>query len=102
MKWDNWTLCKDNYTLTYDENGRYMYEIDLETIQTPAQMLDWIFQIRGKAWASDRAICALLEAFYAIFKPQASLCSYGSSKRITRDHIKELVNHLAAEDKCSS
>jgi hypothetical protein len=51
------------------------YEIDLERVRDSAAMLDWIFQIRGKSWASSRVMRDLLEAFHSIFYPQASLCS---------------------------
>jgi hypothetical protein len=51
------------------------YEIDLERIHDSAAMLDWIFQIQGKTWASARVTKDLLNAFDSIFNPQANLCS---------------------------
>ena len=53
------------------------YEIDLERIGSSAAMLDWIFQIRGKAWATSTVLRDLLNAFHDVSGPQSSLCSLG-------------------------
>lgn len=58
------------------------YEIDLERVRDSAAMLDWIFQIRGKSWATSRVMRDLIEAFDDLFKPQANLCSNGCNKVI--------------------
>ena len=58
------------------------YEIDLETIRDSAEMLDWIFQLEHKTWATERDLADLLSALDDIFNPQANLCSVGKSKTI--------------------
>jgi hypothetical protein len=51
------------------------YEIDIERIHDSAAVLDWIYQVSEKFWATARVTKDLLNAFNAIFHPQASLCS---------------------------
>src|SRR5688572_15832951 len=58
----------------FNERGHWQYEIDLERCTTSAQVLDWIFQIAEKTWATDRVLAALLHALNAILHPQSTLC----------------------------
>jgi hypothetical protein len=58
------------------------YEIDIEQIRHSAAMLDWIYQVNKKAWATARVTKDLVNAFDDVFHPQASLCSGGSDKII--------------------
>jgi hypothetical protein len=78
-RWGNWSLQTDNWTLTYQNDE---YAVDLENCNTPAEVLDWIFQVEGKAWATAQVLSDLLHAVSDIFDPQANLCSGGSSRRI--------------------
>jgi hypothetical protein len=45
-------------------------------------MLDWVFQIQGKGWATLEVMFDLLRAFNDLFRPQANLCSGGGNKVI--------------------
>lgn len=83
QEWGSWTIERDNLTLNFRE-GRHSYQIDLEPIYSSAQVLDWIFQVRGKGWASPKVMADLLEAFHDIFHPQATLCSGGDYKFLNR------------------
>lgn len=85
--WGNWTLDTHDGYLVH-ENG---YEINLAECRTPAGLLDWIFQIRPKNWADANEIATLLEAFEDIIEPQASLCSAGVAKSLTREQMTSLV-----------
>jgi hypothetical protein len=99
--WGDWTLDTERLCLVYrafpvalgDGSGRSQgvppytafwgdYEIDIERIRDSAAMLDWIFQIRRKGWATARVMRDLIEALNDIFEPQANLCSAGCNKRI--------------------
>jgi|SRR6266850_222373 len=94
--WGSWTLDVERLCLVHDAEpvtrgeGRHDeyvaflgdYEIDVEVIRQSSQVLDWIFQIRGKCWASSRVMRDLLEAFHSIFYPQQNLCSGGGDKVI--------------------
>jgi hypothetical protein len=61
----------------FNERGHWQYEIDLDRCTTSAQVLDWIFQIVQKSWATDRVLSALLHALNAILHPQSTLCGCG-------------------------
>ena len=78
-RWGNWELDANSLCLVHVPEE---YEIDLQTIDDPAQMLDWIFQIETKIWATEKDRADLISAFEAIFDPQANLCSHGRSKTI--------------------
>jgi hypothetical protein len=92
--WGSWTLDTERLCLVYCAfpvalgNGSGLtqgvppytafwgdYEIDLERVRDSAALLDWLYQIKGKCWASARVMKDLLEAFNSIFHPQESLCS---------------------------
>jgi hypothetical protein len=92
--WGRWVLDTERMTLVFDAwreergngSGRtegvplYVgyfgeYEIDLETIRHSAGMLDWVFQISKKSWATRAVTKDLLNALDSIFHPQANLCS---------------------------
>ena len=67
----------DRRTLCLVPDVAPWYEVGLERCRTSAQMLDWIMQIAGKAWATDRVLAGLVRAFDYYLDPQAHLCSGG-------------------------
>ena len=71
-QWGKWVF-KPNLTLLWDG----WYEIDLEQINSTAQLCDWIFH----CWHRDGA--DLVEAFRDIFHPCANCCSYGIEKEFS-------------------
>jgi hypothetical protein len=81
-KWGNWRLDAERLCLEFLTHGTVTYEIDIERIQSSAGVLDWIFQINQKSWASDKDIADLVQAFDDIFDPQQYLCSFHSEKQI--------------------
>lgn len=95
-RWGNWQLKKYNWTLVYNLDFE-RYEIDLEKINTCGAMLDFIFQlVGGKTWMTVQDGTDLIEAFRAIYDPQANLCSFHSNKtidapRFLRERFKEEV-----------
>ena len=55
-------------------------------------MLDWIFQIAGKAWATDEIVGRLVAAFDDLFQPQRNLCSGGRPSKINpTEHLRGLI-----------
>ncbi len=84
--WGPWKLNPETMTLDFSTAvprwEHLHYEIDLVSINTSAQMLDWIFQVHAKPWADPPAMKSLLDAFNAIFMPQSNLCSLGADHRI--------------------
>ena len=81
--WGNWTL-----EITGDvpwlalKAKEGSYEIDLHRIDGSAEMLDWIFQLRMKAWVTNDIIGDLTSAFQDIFRPQSTLCGAGIDKKL--------------------
>lgn len=67
-----WEYDPELMTLTYEGH----YEIDLEKIDSSAEMLDWIFQVNHKAWGWY-AVVDLIDAFDRLLSPQANYCSWG-------------------------
>ena len=87
-KWGDWTLDTERLCLDFEAHpvmrgegpDQYLayighYEIDLERVRDSAAALDWIFQILGKNWATQRVMKDLLNAIDDIIHPQANLCS---------------------------
>jgi hypothetical protein len=88
--WGEWEFRQspaDGRTLELVWRGHYA--IDLESINSTAQMLDWIFH----AWHRDGA--HLVEAFEAVFSPRANCCSNGvekhfSGKRLAQAYARKI------------
>lgn len=102
LQWGNWHLNSRTLELIYRAGYNQLYEIDLETITSSSQMLDWLLQIKGKAWASNQDITDLLQAFKELFDPQCYLCSFGEDKRIkdVRAHIQKVREWRERPLKC--
>ena len=81
-QWGRWHLRVRSLELAYQTGERTLYLVDLERCGTAAQMLDWIFQLRGKTWCSPTDIGHLADAFRDILDPQANLCSFGAAKAL--------------------
>jgi hypothetical protein len=90
--WGDWELNAKNLTLYLKSHS---YEIDLEAITDSAKMLDWIFQIRMKAWSTNDIIGDLSSAFQDIFRPQGTLCGMGIGKTIdAADYLKRKLGQM--------
>ena len=74
LTFGSWTL--DPEMLVLNHNKHY-WEIDLERCNTSAEILDWIFHMRGKGNWTDQDTLDLLEAFDAILSPMRNFCSGG-------------------------
>jgi hypothetical protein len=79
FSWGNWKLDAGTLTLVSESPS---YEIRLDEITDSAEMLDWIFQIQMKTWATNDVIGNLIRAFDDIFMPQGTLCGQGVGKTI--------------------
>jgi hypothetical protein len=101
-KWGRWVLDTERLVLVLDGEGqvrgdgsgvtvgtpRYVafigkYELDLEQVSDSAGLLDMLFQVARKGWATARVTRDLLSAIESIFRPQRNLCSGGCSKTIS-------------------
>jgi hypothetical protein len=75
LAWGGWKLDPKLLTLTFDG-----YEVDLEELTDSAQILDGIFQVRGKTWVTPEVMADFLEAVNDLLHPQANYCSMGVGK----------------------
>lgn len=73
--WGGWVLG-GGYLLFGD------YDIPVASLTDPAQLLDWLCQIKGKNWATDEALAGLVRAFDDILHPQTNMCSWGIGRKI--------------------
>ncbi len=72
-----WAFDAAGRTLTHKATGYY---VDLDTCRTSAEMLDWIFQVAGKAGISTEDLGYLVRDLDALLTPQRTLCSWGTTK----------------------
>lgn|GEM_PF-4523067 len=79
--WGSWTFSP-SLTLYLDDHQGHCYEVDLERCRSAEQVLDWIFQIRQKSWATPTIMSDLLDALEDTLGVQANLCLGGASKTI--------------------
>jgi len=90
-----WKHNHTDHTLNF---GRGLYTIDLLMIHSSAELLDWIFQINQKTWATAIVMQDLLNAFDEIFDPQANLCPCGEDRRLPKSYLfNQEENHVPAE-----
>ena len=92
--------------VSQSRSGGWAYEVDLERINSTAEMLDWIFQLNHKNRCDDSIygnenhdlIGDLIQAFNDIFEPQANCCSWGNEKKfsgskLAKEYAKKLKNY---------
>jgi len=78
---NGWRFNPSSIELEYWRDGRRFYAVDLERCNTSAQILDWIFQLKGKTWFSPEGLWELLEAFDLLANTiQSKVCSFGRDK----------------------
>jgi hypothetical protein len=74
------TWLFDQHRLTLEHMGDPMYNIDLESITSAAEVLDWIFQIEEKSWATDAEIADFVRAIEYLFG--RGICGGGINNQI--------------------
>lgn len=88
--WAMWKLDPDDLYLETED-----YSVNLRECTTSARVLDWIFQVAGKEWASDTALAGFVRALGDILDPQRNLCPFGDDNTITVERIAALVKRAA-------
>ena len=86
--WFNESACSIQFV---SKSGATIYDVDLETCNTSAEMLDWVMQVARKRWLSDAALGEYVRLMNRLMAPQACLCSFG------KDHgpIPNVRQHVA-------
>src|SRR5689334_18567187 len=86
--WGNWRYHARLFVLTHVPED---YEIRLDECSTSAETLDWIFQVANKTWMTQEDKGNLIDALQDLLHPQATLCSFGASKKL------DVKKHLTAK-----
>ncbi|HZD66147.1 MAG TPA: hypothetical protein VE152_08625 [Acidimicrobiales bacterium] len=97
-EWGPWELELEAFALAVDlEAGgsSYRYEVDLKACTSSAQVLDWLGELAGKAWADDRTVAGLVRALNDLLDLQTTLCPWGQDRTITGDQVEQLVRERA-------
>ena len=87
LRCGDWYFDAKILTLEY-VNGRWNYQIDLEECTTPAELLDWLFQIQGKSWCTPEVLYDLFELLEAVSKHmlgtsvQGAFCPFCKSRTV--------------------
>lgn len=93
LEWGPWDIDRVACVLWTTAPG-YRYEISLEGCTSSAGVLDAICQVAGKQWDDrDRLIAGLVTALDDVLSPQARLCPWGRSRRLSRPAIRALVRN---------
>lgn len=75
LRYGPWWFDPDRRVLIHDR-----YEVEMDSMKTSAETLDWICQLAAKGWVDDSVIGWFAIAIADILQPQANLCSMGSER----------------------
>jgi hypothetical protein len=94
--WGPWKLGGRNALFCYDPTGKFdnpVYWIDLERMNSSAQVLEKICDIATKNWATADILANLVWALEDIFDPQRNLCADGEDIPFNAEaHLARLVD----------
>lgn len=98
-KWGRWKYNPATHCLEIEkQKGGHVfhYEVDLDRCDTGAKLLDWIYQVKHKIWASPDDIADLIYAVDDILGfVQANLCSGGQNLKFdVNKHLTENIDPL--------
>ncbi len=87
----NWKLNERENTLTCKH-----YEIYLDRCTTSAGVLDWIFQVKTKTWATPEVLHDLILALDDYLHVQGNYCSFWEDQGVkTKDEVRGMVRKSA-------
>ena len=105
-QWGNWVFRSTNLVLQLlVKHNSCVYEIDLEKINSTAQMLDIIFQLNHKRrdpdgiYGNQSLIEDLIQAFDDIFRPQSNCCSWGTEKKFSGSKLAKAYREKLRNEK---
>lgn len=81
VRWGRW--CYEpaaRVVALYDDDGRWLYEVDLERMRDSATILDPIMQVAGKERIPAEDVGWLVKCLEELLHPQEIACSWGRSK----------------------
>ena len=83
-RWGTWEFDPGALSLSLQATG---YRISLKDIKSSACMLDYIFELNAKPWATNEITRNLLNAFQDLFDPRMTLCSAPGSGAVNPEAI---------------
>jgi|TARA_R100000541_G_scaffold34462_1_gene42884 hypothetical protein len=86
-KWGNWYHKSANNTL---QNTRTRYYIDLDTLKTSRDLVDWIFQVANKTSTTRVEIADMIYALEYLLEPQ--------NQKVTDNNVIRLVTQGVTND----
>lgn len=87
--WGPWMLDRTTQTLYIEDPCDYY--IPLRELVNSAKLLDWIFQVESKTWATPELLGYLLKALSTIMQPQRHICSGGDDQTINVENYLKTV-----------
>ncbi len=92
--WGPWKLGSRNALFCYDPAGKFdnpVYWIDLEQMDSSAQILEKICDVANKNWATADLVANLVWALEDIFDPRRNMCPGGVDIQFkAEDHLAQL------------
>ena len=73
------------------EDNFARYSIDLRKVTSSACMLDIVFDVSSKHWASSQLVGELIQQLRELFDPQITLCGGGKDRKL--DPVDYLNHH---------
>jgi len=64
QKYGNWIVNLEYHTLDHE---RGVYRIPLKDMRSSSRILDWLYQVEAKPWATDADLGNLVRAMVALF-----------------------------------
>jgi len=72
--------------IVQDVGDSIFYQIDLEQCCNSSQLLDWLFQVNGKAWCTPELLKAIMDVIEDSSYKYFSKCAQGLYCSIGKDH----------------
>lgn len=91
FKQSEWGLDPKDPVLIFKGNG---YWIDLRECRSSACILNWIFQVQSKSWATPKVMSDLLSVISILLDPQKNMCVGGHEQNYKGDLEDLMQNNL--------
>jgi hypothetical protein len=80
--WGVWAFDIGELALVLKDEESAPFSIPLRKVTSSACMLDFIFEVRSKKWATNEVVGDLITAFQELFDPHITLCGGGVDKKL--------------------
>lgn len=92
-QWGAWVYDPKTRTLLCKDQS---YGVPLDEITDCAELIDWIFQVRGKDWAAPQILSDFLGAIHFLLSPQAHFGTQGMNQPFdVKTHLDRLNRQMS-------